>query len=251
MGFVYCIGTAASHFFDVPIWEQLLRLLGAMMIGGIFGFEREMKSKPAGFITFMIVSMGGCLFSLLQLNIMNMVNDAVLSNSSEIGITLTFDSTRLIAQVVSGVGFLGAGTIIFNKGSIKGITTAAMIWVAAGIGLLIGMGGMPNYIIAGATAIIYIPISMFMRHYGRIIAEKYKVHRLFVSYSEVHESDLYEVLNQSGATIKKTFFHNKSIINDVSVKEVYVYFKIKRGFSFNGIINSLSNNEWVYEVEDL
>lgn len=251
MGFVNYIGLGAQHFFDVPVWEQLLRLLGAMLIGGIFGFEREMKSKPAGFITFMIVSMGGCLFSLLQLNIMNMVNDAVLSQPDEIGITLTFDSTRLIAQVISGVGFLGAGTIIFNKGSIKGITTAAMIWVAAGIGLLIGMGGMSNYIIAASTAIIYIPISMFMRRYGRIIADKYKVHRLFISYEEVHEADLYDILNQSGATIKKTFFHNKSIVKGVSVKEVYIYFKIRRGYTFDGVLNSLSNNEWVNEVEDL
>ena len=62
-----------KYFFEVDIIEQILRVLAAMLVGSIFGFEREMKGKPAGFITFMIVSMGACIIALLQINTISMI----------------------------------------------------------------------------------------------------------------------------------------------------------------------------------
>ena len=134
--------------YDVELWEQLLRVVLAMLLGAVFGFERELKNKPAGFITFMLVSMGSCLFALLQINLVA----TNLDSYSETGFSL--DTSRIIAQVVSGVGFLGAGTILHTKGGAKGITTAALLWVSASIGLIIGMGGINNYIIAIFTTVI-------------------------------------------------------------------------------------------------
>ena len=70
-----------KYFFEVDIIEQILRVLAAMLVGSIFGFEREMKGKPAGFITFMIVSMGACIIALLQINTISMIYNAMNSSN--------------------------------------------------------------------------------------------------------------------------------------------------------------------------
>ena len=126
-----------EEFNSLGGWEvmfsMLLRVILACVLGSVFGFEREIKNKPAGYVTFLLVSLGSCLFAILQCNI--------LGPDSQ-------DKSRIIAQVVSGVGFLGAGTILHNRGSVKGITTAALLWVSASIGLLVGTGGIINIFIA-------------------------------------------------------------------------------------------------------
>src|SRR5690606_8186930 len=111
---------------DALLIEQILRILAATIVGATIGYEREIKNKPAGFFTFTLVCVGSCLIAILQQNI-------YLENpSSEPG--------RIIAQVISGIGFLGAGSIIHNRGNVKGLTTAAMLWLASALGLLIGTG---------------------------------------------------------------------------------------------------------------
>ena len=199
-----------KYFFEVDIWEQIIRVLAAMCAGAVFGFEREMKGKPAGFITFMVVSMGACIIALLQINTISMIYNAIKeSGDPDLSSILNADLTRIIAQVVSGVGFLGAGTILYSKGSIKGITTAAMLWVSAGVGLLIGIGGTANYVIAGVVVVLLIPVMILMRMLGRKVTEKYRNRRVFIAFEEEHEKDLYDKFNENDVHIKKTFFHNK------------------------------------------
>ena len=95
------------------IVEQILRVIASVLVGAAIGYEREIKNKPAGFFTFTLVCMGSCLIAILQENLN-------LSNGGEPG--------RIIAQVISGIGFLGAGTILHNRGNVVGISTAAMLW---------------------------------------------------------------------------------------------------------------------------
>ncbi|MBC2723630.1 MAG: MgtC/SapB family protein, partial [Desulfosporosinus sp.] len=109
-------------------YEIALRLFLACVFGGIVGFERERNDSPAGFRTHILVSLGSALIMILS---MYGFNDFT---------TLTKDPARLAAQVVSGIGFLGAGTILRDKTSIKGLTTAASLWVVAAIGLAAGAG---------------------------------------------------------------------------------------------------------------
>lgn len=115
------------------------RLLIAVIMSGLIGFDREFKSRPAGMRTHILVCVGATMIAILQaelyLNaIEQIVKDPVLANAIKI------DQTRLIAQVVSGIGFLGAGTIIVTKRSVAGLTTAASLWTVACLGLVIGMG---------------------------------------------------------------------------------------------------------------
>ena len=102
-----------------------LRLAVAMLLGGVIGFEREYRAKDAGFCTHFLVALGSALFCIV----------------SQYGFGFELkDSSRVAAQVVSGIGFLGAGTIIFQKNVVRGLTTAAGLWVTAAIGLACGTG---------------------------------------------------------------------------------------------------------------
>ena len=230
--------------YNVPLWEQLLRIVLATLLGAVFGFERELKNKPAGFITFMLVSMGSCLFALLQINLVS----TNLGSYEQTGFSL--DTSRIIAQVVSGVGFLGAGTILHTKGGAKGITTAALLWVSASIGLLIGMGGFNNYIIAIFTTIILFPISLLVRRIGRRYVAGHKTYRLNIVFNEHFEEELYKKIVDQGATIKKTFFHTKFTEGNIQYKEIYVYIGICKSCDYNELIDKISEEGYVVSIED-
>lgn len=109
--------------------EILIRLFLALIIGGITGLEREKSHKFAGFRTHILVSLGSCIASITSLQLFFQYNDMA-----------NLDPSRLSAQVLSGIGFLGAGTILKTKNGVKGLTTAAGIWSTACIGLAIGYG---------------------------------------------------------------------------------------------------------------
>ena len=101
--------------------ELVVQFLLAVILGGIIGIEREKAHKPAGIRTHMLVALGACLFT---------------ASSIVFGV----DTGRIAAGIVTGIGFIGAGTIIGSKGNIKGITTAASLWTTSAVGLMIGMG---------------------------------------------------------------------------------------------------------------
>ena len=111
-------------------WEALGRVALALVAGAILGLEREMHDKPAGLRTYALVSQGAALF---------MVLDVMLANE-KFSSNVSFDPSRMTTGVVQGIGFL-AGGVIFTMGArVRGLTTAAGIWIAAAIGLLIGSG---------------------------------------------------------------------------------------------------------------
>lgn len=127
-----------------------IRLGVAILTGGMVGYEREKKGRDAGFRTHILVAVGACLFALIELETAIAVLKIVGTQEGASQV-LNFSVHRLTAQVVSGIGFLGAGTIMLTKRSIKGLTTAASIWVCAALGIASGMG---YYVIAGAGALV-------------------------------------------------------------------------------------------------
>lgn len=133
-------------------WEFILRIFVAAMLGGAIGLEREYRAKEAGLRTHFLVALGSALF---------MIVSAYGFSGIELGEEQRWDIARIAAQVVTGIGFIGAGTIIFNKSEniIRGLTTAAGVWVTAAIGLACG-GGM--YILAiVSTALVLIGLEAF------------------------------------------------------------------------------------------
>lgn len=120
-------------------YEVAIRLALAVLVGGLIGYEREYKNRPAGFRTHILVCLGAAITSMIQLYSIQETTSLILQHP-ELQDVIKADIGRLGAQVITGVGFLGAGTIIHEKGSIKGLTTAASLWTVACIGLSVGLG---------------------------------------------------------------------------------------------------------------
>ena len=121
--------------------DLVLRLVLAVVLGGIVGIERELVHKPAGLRTHMLVSLGSCLFTVISVYDFGM------------------DPARIASGIVAGIGFIGAGAVIAERSRVVGITTAASLWVTASIGLATGVG---SYTLSITTAILVFAI-LFMR----------------------------------------------------------------------------------------
>ena len=130
---------------ELTLWGIVIRILVSVVLGGIIGLERGMKNRPAGLRTYMLVCMGSCVVMLI-----NQYTTQVFG---------TGDPVRLGAQVISGIGFLGAGTIIVTShNQIKGLTTAAGLWTSACIGLAIGIGQYEVAIGAGLCVFLVLTV---------------------------------------------------------------------------------------------
>lgn len=123
----------------------LVRILVAAALGGVVGVERELRDQPAGFRTHMLVSVGACLFTMVGAFGFQAFTGGTDSQR------IQADLTRVASQIVVGIGFLGGGTILRHGATVRGLTTAASLWVTAAIGLAVGMG---FYFGATATSIL-------------------------------------------------------------------------------------------------
>lgn len=147
-------------FLELTRWSVLLRCMTAIFIGGIIGLERGMKNRAAGFRTYMLVCLGSCI--------------VMLTNQYINQLTGTGDPVRMGAQVISGIGFLGAGTIIVtSRSQIKGLTTAAGLWAAACLGLSIGVGFYEVAIVGGICILLVMTVfhtwEDFMRRHTKVL----------------------------------------------------------------------------------
>ena len=147
----------------VSQFEMIARLFLAAIISGLVGYEREIHGRLAGFRTHILVCVGSTLIMLTSMYIFEIYRGLA-----------TPDPARIAAQVVSGIGFLGAGTIIRFKASVRGLTTAASLWTIAGIGLAVGSG---LYVPAAVTTVIVLATLFFLNIFEKSLIRKdwYKV----------------------------------------------------------------------------
>ena len=134
---------------ELTLADQLdvaLRLTVGLVLGAVIGFERELHSQPAGFRTHSVVALGAAIFTVVSAY-------AFTGPGS--------DPTRIAAQIVSGIGFIGAGTILHSRGQIRGLTTAASLWSVAGIGMAAG-AGLYGVAVIG-TVLMLVILSLFDR----------------------------------------------------------------------------------------
>jgi putative Mg2+ transporter-C (MgtC) family protein len=152
-----------SYFFHDDILLFVFRLFFALILSGLIGFEREVKNHSAGFRTHILVGVGACLMMLLSLYGF----EEFMGKHDQV----RFDPARIPSYVISGIGFLGAGTIIVNGMTIRGLTTAASIWTVAGIGLVVGAG---MYDVATVTTFFVLMSLVFL---NKIEKEKFNGNR--------------------------------------------------------------------------
>ncbi len=146
-------------------YEFLLRIFTAALFGGLIGLEREYRAKEAGFRTHFLVALGSALFMIVSAYGFGEAMNSDLQR---------WDVSRVAAQVVSGIGFIGAGTIIFHKSEnvVRGLTTAAGLWVTAAIGLACGAG---MYVLSfGSTLLVLVGLEVFnffLHRFGKKITK--------------------------------------------------------------------------------
>lgn len=138
--------------------EVIIKLLLAVIVGGFTGYEREKSNQFAGFRTHILVSIGSCITSIIALELFNRYSSVS-----------TMDPARLPAQVLSGIGFLGAGAILKNSNGIRGLTTAAGIWTTACIGIAIGYG---QYVLGIAAWILVMTTLYILKNFDKVISKR-------------------------------------------------------------------------------
>ena len=123
---------------ELTTQELVIRLLLATLLGALIGIDRRLHSKPAGLRTMSLVSLGAATFTLIGISAMLQLTAA--EQAANLQPLLRLDTSRVIAGIVGGIGFLGAGAIIQSRGKVHGMTTASGIWMTAAIGVAIGLG---------------------------------------------------------------------------------------------------------------
>lgn len=222
----FWIAITASDTFHL-----VARIVLASLFGALIGIEREHAQRPAGLRTHVLVCVGACL---------TMLTAEFISNSSPV----TFDVTRLGAQVISGIGFLGAGTIIRTGNTVKGLTTAASIWAVACVGLATGIG-----YYAGATITTFL-IFLILSYFKVLAGSAYNhdvIRELLIklSYSQETFEKIKLVLND-----------NKININNIKLKSdnenmtyAILYLSMNQNTNISQLIEKIYNMNGVFEVE--
>ncbi|HKY23558.1 MAG TPA: MgtC/SapB family protein [Gaiella sp.] len=145
---------------DLPLWEGVARLLLVVLLAGAVGLERELRDQEAGLRTHMLVGLGSALFVIV-----GNFSWSELEFGNDVGVVL--DPSRVVAYVITGIGFLGAGTIIKHGINIKGLTTAASLWVVAAVGVAVGAGDYGLGVVATAIVLLSLwPVRMLANALG-------------------------------------------------------------------------------------
>lgn len=166
--------------------DLILRLVMAMVLGGLIGLDRELRDKPAGMRTIMLICVGSALFSI--------VSELLGGPEGE--------STRIAAQIVTGVGFLGAGSIIRHQVSIVGLTTAATIWAVAAIGMAVGFG---QYVLGIAGTVVMILVLFFLNFIEQTIGDRLDLQEYHIAVESAEDalSRVKELFRAAHLGIKK------------------------------------------------
>lgn len=195
---------------EIPLLEIFLRLAAALVAGGIIGYERERDSQPAGLRTHMILALGAALVMILSVNI---------------GIKFGSDPARLAAQVVSGIGFLGAGAILRFGFNVKGLTTASTLWTTAMVGMAIGYG---YYLVSLFAVVIMIIVLTLVERFEKKFVRVNVIRTVVV---DVHERE--GILREVRKTISKMADALLAFSVQKSVKNKHMRLEIVARFNRN------------------
>lgn len=216
--------------FDV----MLLRILLATLLCGMIGFERELKKHSAGFRTHILVGVGACLMMLLSIYGF----EAYIMQYDNI----RFDPARIPSYVISGIGFLGAGTIMVHGMTIRGLTTAASIWTVAGIGLVVGAGLYPLAILATLVVLIsLIVLNSWEKVIGRNKSEN--MIQIIVN-QDANLGDILKVFDDFSSIITRLEIKNESKYE----RKIFVKLKEDQNESMNELLVKLNEIEHVMNI---
>ena len=197
-----------SNFGDILMIGTVLgKLLIAAILGGIIGWERHRRGRPAGLRTHLLVCIGVTLMMLVSEHIF--VKYQGYGHDS----VLRIDPARIAAQVVTGIGFLGAGTIMRSRASIRGLTTAASLWVVAGIGLAVGSGFILPAVFTTVIAIAILTLNSLVEK--KMKRNKYRTIKMLITGQENFLDDITQVLEVHSVKLKNYKFKKNIQKNEI------------------------------------
>ena len=211
--------------------EVIIKLILAVIVGGFTGYEREKSNQFAGFRTHILVAIGSCITSIIALEL--------FTKYSSIS---TMDPARLPAQVLSGIGFLGAGAILKNSNGIRGLTTAAGIWTTACIGIAIGYG---QYV-AGIVAWLLVMATLYiLKNFDKVISKRSQtVLKATITSLDV-TSNIFNTIKASEIAIK-TF---QIIAKSDNIWEIVFLIEYDKKIILDELIIELKNINYVINME--
>lgn len=221
----------------MDIFLVATRLILAAILGAVIGIEREIKNRAAGFRTHIIVSVGACLIMLIGI-------DGIGKFSSD----TARDTARIAGQVISGIGFLGAGTILQKKNAVTGLTTAATLWLSAAIGLAVGIGYYEGAIIA--TVICLVTLISLNKISDLINKKTIKSYSMIFDTYNFNQGSFYEFTSKEGVEIRKLDIIDEDM-DDKSMIEAT--FSFNKNYDIDGFFKKLKseyNLQSVKSVDD-
>jgi len=207
--------------------ELLARLLLAAVLGGAIGAERELNDQPAGLRTHMLLTIGACLFTLV----------------SAYGFGGRTDPSRIAAQIVTGIGFLGGGAIVRHGLTVKGVTTAASIWATASVGVAIGAG---SYVLGTGGAVLVVGTLFGLRR-ADVVLQRWGVSREEYLIEAMPSFDM-ERLAEVGRR-EKVALRGMELQEDDDAVRITLLVKLPPGYRPARLLNALSQVEGVRQVE--
>lgn len=192
--------------------ESVLRLAVAALFGGLVGLEREVRGRQAGFRTYILVCMGSALVMLVSAQF------ARQPWPQYPGVNINIDPARIAYGVMTGVGFLGAGTIVHNKGSVRGLTTAAGLWCVAAIGLAVGFG---LYLLSGMAMLILLFALWFLDYFEDILPKfRYRTVTIRTKYHPGCVADTVKRFKSAGLRVVDASFERSL---DLEFAEIHLH----------------------------
>lgn len=237
-----------THFIgELSLGVVCFRLLLAIVFGGLVGFERERKHKPAGFRTYILVCFGSAVVSMIQDQLRVSLID-FNAHFPELAALFKSDLGRLGAQVISGIGFLGAGSIIKERGeSIAGMTTAAGIWATGCVGLGIGWGFYNIAVVAIAFMLI---IMIFLKRVESQLIKRNFVGVFQVTYEE-EELNVTETIEICSAIFRRKSMSITKVEKDVENHTLTFTIATADVLSIGSVVSLLSAKEGIAAVSQI
>lgn len=226
--------------------DIMARIIIAIFVGGCIGLEREMKKKPAGFITHTLVCLGACVIATIQMLIVEKGFEIALTRPELIS-TVRSDMGRLSAQVISGIGFLGAGTIIQTKDAVTGITTAATLWLVACLGLAVGMG---YFFLAIASLIAVIFVLKIMKPVEQLTVKRKKFIKLVIDFKGEEDIEylIEEYLKTKNAKIHSIKHLKEKYIDDFIEKKILYTILVPKDMKAKDVLEDIKLYEEIINI---
>lgn len=214
----------------------ITRVLVALVLSGMIGFEREFNNHSAGFRTHILVGIGSCLMMLLSLYGF----EEFITKYDNV----RFDPARIPSYVVSGIGFLGAGTIMVNGGTIRGLTTAASIWAVAGLGLVIGVG---MYGTAIFTTLVILLSLIFLNNFEKRFKNGRKLMIIeIIALPKLNLGEVVQILD-----LYKLEISNMEILKvESGMRKIYIKMDKKEKFDRYILLDKISKMEYVSNISE-